>query len=65
MNIYIIGDLHQESYPVDAFYKNYLKGSPAESEENWLICLGDFGANYFFDHRDRLASSPRSLQDYP
>ena len=47
MNIFIIGDLHQDRNPVRNFYNNYIKNTPKEQEENWLICLGDFGANYF------------------
>lgn len=53
MNIFICGDLHGDKNPIRNFYNNYIKGTPRESEENWMICLGDFGALYYFDYRDR------------
>lgn len=63
MNIFIIGDLHSDRNPVRNFYNNYIKGTPKEAEENWLICLGDFGALYWFDYRDR--NFKRDLSKYP
>lgn len=63
MNIFIIGDLHGDKNPVRNFYNNYIKGTPKEVEENWLICLGDFGALYWFDYRDR--NFKRDLSKYP
>lgn len=63
MNIFIIGDLHGDRNPVRNFYNNYIKNTPKEQEENWLICLGDFGANYFGDYRDR--NFKKNLERYP
>ena len=63
MNIFIIGDLHGDKNPIRNFYNNYIKGTPKEVEENWLICLGDFGALYWFDYRDR--NFKRDLSKYP
>lgn len=63
MNIFIIGDLHQNKNPIRNFYRNNIKNTPKEKEENWLICLGDFGALYWFDYRDR--NFKRDLSKYP
>lgn len=63
MNIYIIGDLHGDRNPIRNFYNNYIKGTPREQEENWMICLGDFGALYYFDYRDR--NFKKELSKYP
>lgn len=61
--MFIIGDLHGEIYPVRNFYHNHIKGTPKENEENWLICLGDFGTLYWFNYRDR--NFKRDLSKYP
>ena len=53
INCFIIGDLHGDWNPVRNHYKNYIQGTPLEQDENWLICLGDFGALYYMDYRDR------------
>lgn len=63
MNIFVIGDIHGNKNPVRNFYNNHIKGTPREQEENWLICLGDFGALYWFDYRDR--NLKRDLSKYP
>lgn len=63
MNIYFSGDLHGRKESVRNFYRNYIQGTPKEQEENWLICLGDFGALYWFDYRDR--NFKRELSKYP
>ena len=53
MNIFVCGDLHGQFYSVRNFYENSVKGNPVEEEENWMLCLGDFGAQFYFDYRDR------------
>lgn len=63
MNIYLIGDIHGNESPIRNFYNNHIKGTPREQEENWLICLGDFGALYYFDYRDK--NLKRDLCKYP
>lgn len=63
MNIYICGDLHQDKNTVRNFYNNHIKNTPKEQEENWMICLGDFGALYSFDYRDR--NFKREMSKYP
>ena len=63
MNIYIIGDIHGDKTPIRNFYNNHIKDTPREHEENWLICLGDFGTLYYFDYRDR--NLKRDLCKYP
>ena len=63
MNIFVIGDIHGDKNPVRNFYRNHIKDTPREYEENWLICLGDFGALYWFDYRDR--NLKRDLCKYP
>jgi 3-oxoacid CoA-transferase subunit A len=63
MNIYIVGDLHGHPHTIQNFYRNHIKSTPREQEENWIICLGDFGALYYFDFRDR--SFKKELSKYP
>ena len=63
MNVFVIGDLHGDKNPVRNFYCNHIKGTLREQEENWLICLGDFGALYWFDYRDR--NFKRDLSKFP
>ena len=62
-NIYICGDLHGNQNSIRNFYNNYIKNTPKEQEENWMICLGDFGALYYFDYRDR--NFKQNLSHYP
>lgn len=45
------GDIHGDFKPVRALYEHMFKTRPL-TEEDVLICLGDFGANFFFNHRD-------------
>lgn len=52
-NCFIIGDLHGDWNSVRNHYRNYIQGTSLEQDENWLICLGDFGALYYMDYRDR------------
>jgi 3-oxoacid CoA-transferase subunit A len=49
-NVYLIGDLHGSFKPV----RDFCSRNPAlyKQNDNVLICLGDFGANYFFNRRD-------------
>ena len=63
MNLFISGDLHGRSEPIRNFYRNHIKDTPKEQEENWIICLGDFGAQFFFDYRDR--NFKKDLAKYP
>lgn len=63
MNLFLCGDIHGDINPIKNFYRNYIKDTPGEKEENWLIMLGDFGANYYFDYRDR--NFKRELSKYP
>lgn len=53
-NIYVIGDIHGGWQPVRNFVQRapYLFRQKDAGEENVLICLGDFGGNYFCNHRD-------------
>lgn len=61
--IFITGDLHGRKETIRNFYRNEIKDTPFEEKENWIICLGDFGAQYFFDYRDR--NFKQSLSKYP
>jgi 3-oxoacid CoA-transferase subunit A len=63
MNIFIVGDLHGSYLPVENFYCNHIENTPKELEENWLICLGDFGALYYMDRRDHHFK--KDLGKYP
>ena len=63
MNLYICGDLHGSAHVIEDFYKNNIKHSPREAEENWIILLGDSGCNYYMNYKDhyfkqRLCSLP-------
>ena len=49
--ILICGDLHGDWRPVKNLYQTMLKKQPL-TENDVLIVLGDFGANFFFNHRD-------------
>lgn len=51
--IFAIGDLHGSIYPIENFYsrnKNKFNFSP---ETDLIICLGDVGANFFLNKRDK------------
>lgn len=63
MNIYITGDLHGNSTRIHNFYDNNIKNTIKENEENWIICLGDFGALYYLDSRDN--NFKERLHKYP
>lgn len=49
--VFAIGDIHGDFKPVRTFYQGVCKNIP-ESDKVVLVCLGDFGGNYFFNHRD-------------
>lgn len=49
-NIYVIGDLHGSPESVKDFVKR--NHQLHQSLDNILICLGDFGGQYFLDERD-------------
>ena len=51
IRVYAIGDIHGDFKPVRNFYEK-IRVKLAETTEVVLVCLGDFGANYFFNHRD-------------
>ena len=54
MHVYAIGDIHGDFKAVRDFVQRniQLHKNIANGDENVLICLGDFGGNYFFNHRD-------------
>ena len=51
---YIIGDIHGDFRPVRDFWMRAKLNEKMtlNREDQVLICLGDFGANFFFNHRD-------------
>ena len=53
-HVYAIGDLHGDFKAVRDFVQRniQLHKDTANGDENVLICLGDFGGNFFFNHRD-------------
>lgn len=63
MNVFICGDLHGDINPIRNFYNNHIKNTERESEENWIILLGDVGAQYYFDYRDK--NFKKNLSKYP
>lgn len=52
-NVWITGDLHGDYSPVAKFYVEHRDELSENRLDNLLIVLGDFGANYFFNARDR------------
>lgn len=52
MNVYICGDTHGSFKPIRDFYQIISKNNTPVTEDDVLIILGDFGANYFFNYRD-------------
>ena len=65
IHMYAIGDLHGDYRVVrDSVQRNIqLHKDIANSDKNVLICLGDFGGNYFFNHRDE--GFKKKLGKYP
>lgn len=63
--VYFMGDIHGSFKPVRDFSQRYIKlhKDAAAGIENVLIILGDFGANYFFNHRDE--DMKKKLGRYP
>lgn len=51
-NIWIIGDIHGDYIPIKNFYITNKDKLSDNYEDNILIVLGDFGANYFLNKRD-------------
>ena len=53
-HIYLIGDIHGDWHHI----RNWVQRMPKlfidkdADDENILICLGDFGGNYFGNYRD-------------
>jgi 3-oxoacid CoA-transferase subunit A len=60
--IYICGDLHGDYYPVETFYEYMNFIDRPLTENNVLIVLGDFGANYYLGLRDNIFKE--HLNDY-
>ena len=62
---YIIGDLHGDFRPVRDFVQRniQLHRDINNGIKNYLICLGDFGANFFFNYRDE--NYKEKLGKYP
>ena len=47
--IWVIGDIHGSFKPIRNFSQWNLN---KQTEDDVMICLGDFGGNFFFDYRD-------------
>ena len=62
---YAIGDLHGDFRPIRDFVQRYipLSKETANGDDNIIICLGDFGGNYFFNYRDD--NFKKKLGKYP
>lgn len=53
--VYFIGDIHGNMKPIKNFINrcsDELTQNVMNGDENVLICLGDFGANFFLNYRD-------------
>lgn len=64
-HMYAIGDIHGDFKAVRDFVQRniQLHKDAANGDENILICLGDFGGNFFFNHRDE--GFKNKLSKYP
>jgi 3-oxoacid CoA-transferase subunit A len=60
VKVYIIGDLHRDFSAIESFCYN---SDIDPNEENWMICLGDFGGLYGLDYYD--AAFKRQLSSFP
>lgn len=64
--VYLIGDLHGKFQPVRDFYLRHNTSKDFRDAEKVLICLGDFGANFFLDGPEgRDAEFKSKLGRYP
>lgn len=61
MSIWVIGDLHGSTSPVEHFYQK--NKELLDGEQNILICLGDVGTNYYLNGRDK--SMKKKLSKLP
>mgnify|MGYP002520010902 CR=1 FL=1 len=48
-NIWLMGDIHGDYFPIKNFYQNNKKFLSKDFRENILILLGDVGINYFLN----------------
>lgn len=53
INVYAAGDLHGKAKSVEDFWLRCKLSEKMSASENVLICLGDFGGNYYLDGRDK------------
>lgn len=62
---YAIGDIHGDFRAVRNFTQRNIKlhKDVTNGDDNVLVCLGDFGGNFFFNHRDEAFKS--KLGKYP
>ena len=61
---FLIGDIHGDANPIDAFYKKIKNKLSVRAENNHIIILGDFGANYAL-HGWRDYNLKKQLSKYP
>lgn len=61
---FLIGDIHGEAEPIADFYKKIKKKLSVRAENNHIILLGDFGANYAL-HGWRDHKFKKQLSKYP
>lgn len=62
-NIYIIGDIHGDTAPIDNFYRHNKDNLSNDYRENVLVILGDFGANFYLNNKDERFKE--HIQQYP
>lgn len=63
-HIYILGDIHGSFKPIRELTLKISKNLDWKNKKNnILILLGDFGANFFFDYRDK--NLKEKLEKYP
>ena len=62
-NAWLIGDIHGELSPIEKFYTQHKDELWPYREDNVLIILGDFGANYFLNKRDEIFKT--KIEKYP
>ncbi len=62
-NIWIMGDIHGDYFPVRNFYQHNKKNLSDDFRENVLILLGDVGINYFLNNKDEKIKN--KLEHFP
>jgi len=61
--IWAMGDIHGSYLPIENFWRRNKDDINFSKEDDCIILLGDVGANYFFNHRDKKFK--KKLESFP